>query len=88
MAPYFDAKSGEEVVFTYAVDALEAVESGRVITTKGSKPAASKSESVPAPNPAPEVITEPIKEEPIEEPASEDNEKPASRKAPRRRSAD
>ena len=83
MAPYYDAKSGREVTFSYAIDALEAVEAGYVVTEKGSKPApAPKKEEAPAP--------EPIKEEPKAEPIEESTEEPAPAKkpAPRRRSSE
>ena len=84
MATYYDAKSGAEVSFSYAIDALEAVESGQVVTTKGSKPA-------PAPRPEPKKeeapAPEPIKEEPAEE-VKEEEVAPTKKPAPRRRSAE
>lgn len=50
MAPYYDAKTGEERQFIYAIDALEAVEAGCVVTQKKG--------SAAAPSPAPEPVKE------------------------------
>ena len=80
---HYDAKTGEPVVFTHPIDAIEQLKAGLVVAKAGDKPATKK--EAPAPKPKVEEVK-------AEEPAPSTEEeapeaKPSSRKAPRRRPA-